>query len=45
MAWILDVDTTVTTLFGHQSGAEASYNPLKPGCLGRTVPTYWIGNL
>jgi hypothetical protein len=29
--WILDIDTTVKTLFGKQSGAEISYNPHKPG--------------
>ncbi|MHB1673818.1 MAG: hypothetical protein ACYCSP_06160, partial [Acidobacteriaceae bacterium] len=29
--WILDIDTTIKTLFGKQSGAEVSYNPHKPG--------------
>jgi hypothetical protein len=43
--WILDIDTTVKTLFGHQSGAEVSYNPHKPGRPSHTVHTYWIGNL
>src|SRR5450631_248027 len=43
--WILDIDTTIKTLFGHQSGAEVSYNPHKPGRPSHTVHTYWIGNL
>jgi hypothetical protein len=29
-AWILDIDTTVKTLFGHQGGAEVGYNPHRP---------------
>ena len=29
--WILDVDTTVKPLYGHQEGAEVGYNPKKPG--------------
>jgi hypothetical protein len=29
--WILDIDTTIKTLFGKQSGADVSYNPHKPG--------------
>lgn len=29
--WILDADTTVKLLYGHQDGAEISYNPTKPG--------------
>ena len=29
--WILDVDTTVKPLYGHQEGAVVSYNPHKPG--------------
>jgi hypothetical protein len=29
--WILDVDTTVKTLFGNQEGAVVGYNPHKPG--------------
>ncbi|MDO9101470.1 MAG: hypothetical protein Q8K74_12825 [Candidatus Nitrotoga sp.] len=43
-AWILDIDTTVKILFGHQSDAEASYNPLMPECHSRTAHTYWCGN-
>lgn len=29
--WILDTDTTVKPLYGHQEGALISYNPKKPG--------------
>ena len=29
--WILDIDTTVKPLYGHQEGAVVSYNPQKPG--------------
>ena len=29
--WILDIDTTVKPLYGHQEGAVVSYNPHKPG--------------
>ena len=43
--WILDIDTTIKTLFGYQSGAEVSYNPHKPGRPSQAVHTYWIANL
>jgi len=29
--WVLDCDTTVKPLFGHQEGAVVGYNPHKPG--------------
>ena len=43
--WILDVDTTVKLLFGHQEGAEVGYNPTRPGRPSHTLHTYWIGNI
>jgi hypothetical protein len=43
--WILDEDTTVKPLYGHQDGAEISYNPKKPGRPSHVLHTYWIGNL
>ena len=43
--WILDVDTTIKLLYGHQAGAEVGYNPTKPGRPSHTRHTYWIGNL
>ncbi|HEX5675078.1 MAG TPA: transposase [Azonexus sp.] len=44
-AWILDADTTVKLLYGHQDGAEVSYNPVKPGRPSHVIHTYWIGNV
>lgn len=43
--WILDCDTTVKVLYGHQSGAVVAYNPRKPGRPSHSVHTYWMGNL
>ena len=43
--WILDCDTTVKLLYGHQDGAEVSYNPLKPGRPSHVIHTYWIANI
>jgi hypothetical protein len=43
--WILDIDTTIKTLFGRQGGAEVSYNPHKPGRPSHALHTYWIANL
>ena len=43
--WILDVDTTIKTLYGRQEGAEVSYNPWKPGRPSHAYHTYWVGNL
>jgi hypothetical protein len=43
--WVLDIDTTVKPLFGHQEGAVVGYNPTKPGRPSHTLHTYWIGGL
>src|SRR3954471_18696255 len=43
--WILDVDTTVKPLFGHQEGAVVGYNPHKPGRPSHTLHTYWVAGL
>lgn len=43
--WILDVDTTVKPLYGHQEGAVVGYNPQKPGRPSHTYHTYFIANL
>jgi hypothetical protein len=43
--WILDCDATVKLLYGHQDGAEISYNPTKPGRPSHTIHTYWIANV
>ena len=34
--WVLDCDTTIKPLYGHQEGAVVSYNPKKPG-YGATI--------
>jgi hypothetical protein len=43
--WILDIDTTVKTLFGRQRGAEVSYNPHKPGRPSHALHAYFVSNL
>ena len=43
--WILDCDTTIKLLYGHQTGAEVGYNPTKPGRPSHTIHTYWIANM
>jgi hypothetical protein len=43
--WILDVDTTIKPLYGHQEGAEIGYNPHKPGRPSHVYHTYLIGAL
>ncbi|WP_430230534.1 transposase [Nitrosomonas communis] len=44
-AWILDADTSVKLLYGHQAGADISYNSRKPGRPSHTLHTYWISNV
>ena len=43
--WILDIDTTVKPLYGHQEGAVVSYNPQKPGRPSHSYHCYMVGNL
>ena len=43
--WILDVDTTVKCLYGHQEGAVVGYNPKKPGRPSHNYHTYMIANI
>jgi hypothetical protein len=43
--WVLDIDTTIKTLFGKQEGAEVSYNPHKPGRPSHALHTYYVGGL
>ena len=38
--WILDVDTTIKPLYGHQEGAEICYNPSKLGRPAHAIHTY-----
>jgi hypothetical protein len=43
--WILDCDTTIKLLYGHQAGAMIGYNPIKPGRPSHAIHTYWIANV
>lgn len=43
--WILDVDTTIKPLYGHQEEATKGYNPQKPGRPSHTYHTYMMANL
>ena len=43
--WILDIDTTVKPLYGHQQGAAVSYNPHKPGRPSHSYHSYMLANL
>jgi hypothetical protein len=43
--WILDVDTTVKPLYGHQQAAEVSYNPRKRGRPSHVYHTYLMAEL
>ena len=43
--WILDVDTTVKLLYGHQEGAVVGYNPKKPGRPSHTYHSDMLANL
>jgi len=43
--YILDTDTTVKLLYGHQEGAVVSYNPKKPGRPSHVHHTYMLAGL
>lgn len=43
--WILDIDTTVKLLYGHQEGAVVAYNPHKPGRPSQTYHSYFAANI
>lgn len=43
--WILDCDTTVKPLYGHQQGAVVGYNPHKPGRPSHAYHTFQIGGV
>jgi hypothetical protein len=42
--WILDIDTTVKPLFGHQEGAKDGYNPSRPGRPSHAYHSYMMAN-
>jgi hypothetical protein len=43
--WIMDMDTTVKTLYGHQEAAVVGYNPTKRGRPSHTYHTYFVAGL
>jgi Transposase DDE domain group 1 len=43
--WIMDMDSTVKPLYGHQEGAVLGYNPKKPGRPSHVYHTYTIAGL
>ena len=43
--WVLDVDTTVKPLYGHQHAAEVSYNPSKRGRPSHVYHSYLMAEL
>ena len=43
--WVLDMDTTIKPVFGHQQGAEVGYNPHKPGRPSHAYHTLMVRNL
>ena len=43
--WVLDVDTTVKPLYGHQEAAEVGYNPGKRGRPSHSLHTYLMANV
>lgn len=44
-AWILDIDSTIKTIYGQQEGAQVGYNPHKPGRPSHVYHSYFIGRL
>ena len=42
--WILDIDSTVKTIYGHQEGAQIGYNPHKPGRPSHVYHSYFMAN-
>jgi hypothetical protein len=45
LPWIMDIDTTVKPLYGHQQGAQIGYNPFKPGRPSHVYHSYFVANL
>ena len=43
--WILDVDTTVKPLYGHQQDAKVGYNPTKPGRPSHAYHSYFVAKI
>lgn len=45
LPWILDIDTTIKCLYGHQEGAQIGYNPHKHGRPSHVYHSYFVANL
>jgi hypothetical protein len=45
LPWILDIDTTVKVLYGHQQGAQLGHNPHKPGRPSHVYHSYFVAAL
>jgi hypothetical protein len=43
--WVLDVDTTVKPLYGHQQDAKVGYNPTKLGRPSHAYHCYFVANI
>ena len=43
--YVIDIDTTIKPLYGHQEGAVVSYNPKKPGRPSQVHHTYMLAGL
>ena len=43
LKYILDIDNTVKSIYGHQEGAELGYNPAKPGRPSHNYHSFFIG--
>jgi hypothetical protein len=44
-AWVLDLESTVKPLYGHQEKVVKGYNPVKPGRPSHIVHTYLLAQL
>lgn len=45
LPWILDIDTTIKVLYGHQQGAQLGHNPHKPGRPSHVYHSYFVAGL
>ena len=45
LPWILDIDTTVNHLYGHQQGSVIGYNPQKPSRPSHVYHSYFVAHL
>jgi hypothetical protein len=43
--WVLDIDTTIKPIYGHQEGATLGYTPFKPGRPSHAYHTYFLARL